>query len=149
MLWVTQDGGRSWQEVLDITTQIHRYPKQFVFFNDKVGYIMTDYILSPLSSDYGHILYRTEDGGETWAPAALPYTDESYENIIGITIKRISETEGQLVLGLYDTIYGSTPNVSAYFFYTEDAGKTWKRMDDATYGLYSNDGGENWRPIEK
>lgn len=140
MLWVTYDGGQNWKEVLNITTQISRYPKKFVFFDEKVGYIMTDYVLSPYSSDSGYILYRTEDGGVTWESAELPYTDDVFENMIGITIERISETKGLLVLGIYDTIYGSTINVLEYNYYTEDAGKTWKRIDDV---------GSNWKSIQK
>lgn len=142
-LWTTTDGGRSWRQVSTLTDQIYRYPQDMIFFTEEVGCIITDYVQTPYAGNLGSIVYRTEDGGETWKEQIIENNLLRYESIRVTKIERISETEARLYVNAQEwppkvpeeESSAETSSVyKNYVYYTQDAGATWKNLGEQKCG---------------
>ena len=69
-LYRTSDGGKTWQNPIDLTQQIKNYPAAISFWNETDGIILTD-CRNPGDS----IIYQTSDGGYTWKPKTIDLSD--------------------------------------------------------------------------
>jgi hypothetical protein len=68
-LYRTTDGGKNWENPIDLTQQIKNYPAAIFFWSEREGIILTDYHTDD------SILYLTTDGGYTWAPKTVDLSD--------------------------------------------------------------------------
>lgn len=69
-LYRTSDGGKTWQNPIDLTQQIKNYPAAICFWSETDGIILTD-CRNPGDS----IIYQTSDGGYTWKPKTIDLSD--------------------------------------------------------------------------
>ena len=69
-LYRTTDGGKSWDNPINLTSQIKNYPAAIFFWSETDGLILTS-CRNPGDS----ILYLTTDGGHTWKPKTVDLSD--------------------------------------------------------------------------
>lgn len=105
-----------------------RVAEQLYFVNDKLGFVSFRYeVINGLQPPH---LYRTEDGGKTWARVELPMMDATVDSGYGgIHVTEIAfdyaedkaeEKVGRITVGL---TYGGQD--LSCMFTTTDGGKTW------------------------
>jgi photosystem II stability/assembly factor-like uncharacterized protein len=114
-----------------------------IFFTEEVGCIITDYVMTPYTSSPGYIIYRAENGGQTWSGSLIEDNLWRYESIRATKIERISETEARLYVKVQewprevpeDENSAETSSVyKNYVYYTQDAGATWKNLGEQKCG---------------
>ena len=114
----THDGGRTWTEtgrptMVSETETVHWFPSCAYFVTDDIGFL-----------GFSHFndapVFRTTDGGATWARITLPLSDESWE------LSRMYAS-GSSVLAVM-TGYRSGEPESALLF-SRDAGETWEILE--------------------
>lgn len=114
----THDGGRTWTEtgrptMVSETETVHWFPSCACFVTDEIGFL-------GFSHFNGAPVFRTTDGGATWARITLPLSDESWE-----LSKMYSSGSGVLAVM---TGYRSGEPESALLF-SRDAGETWETLE--------------------
>ena len=114
----THDGGRTWTEtgrptMVSETETVHWFPSCACFVTDEIGFL-------GFSHFNGAPVFRTTDGGATWARITLPLSDESWE------LSRMYAS-GSGVLAVM-TGYRSGEPESALLF-SRDAGETWEILE--------------------
>lgn len=116
-LYATRDGGESWTKVWE---QQGTFIRALGFLNERVGFmgnVGTGYFPNVTDS---HPLYRTEDGGVSWARVAAPGI-ETVSGICGINIVR---DRGATVIHAGGRVGGP-----AMLMRSSDAGATWRVLD--------------------
>lgn len=114
----THDGGRTWTEtgrptMVSETETVHWFPSCAHFVTDEIGFL-------GFSHFNGAPVFRTTDGGATWARITLPLSDESWE------LSKMYSA-GSNVLAVM-TGYRSGEPESALLF-SRDAGETWEILE--------------------
>lgn len=114
----THDGGRTWTEtgrptMVSETETVHWFPSCACFVTDEIGFL-------GFSHFNGAPVFRTTDGGATWARITLPLSDESWE------LSRMYAS-GSSVLAVM-TGYRSGEPESALLF-SRDSGQTWEILE--------------------
>lgn len=114
----THDGGRTWTEtgrptMVSETETVHWFPSCACFVTDEIGFL-------GFSHFNGAPVFRTTDGGATWARITLPLSDESWE------LSKMYSA-GSNVLAVM-TGYRSGEPESALLF-SRDAGETWEILE--------------------
>ena len=114
----TYDGGRTWTEtgrptMVSETETVHWFPSCAHFVTDEIGFL-------GFSHFNGAPVFRTTDGGATWARITLPLSDESWE-----LSKMYASGSGVLAVM---TGYRSGEPESAVLF-SRDAGETWEILE--------------------
>jgi photosystem II stability/assembly factor-like uncharacterized protein len=67
-IYFTRDAGESWREILSLPSNESAEPPAISFSSVADGYVATRYA----DEESGNIIFRTENGGRTWTPEALP-----------------------------------------------------------------------------
>jgi len=70
----TQDGGKTWTDVKDISTDVKNYPVDVVCWSETEGLILTDY------HSVREYIYLTSDGGNTWTGIYVGEDADIYTN---------------------------------------------------------------------
>ena len=113
VIFKTIDGGKTFSEIADISTQISNYPNGMEFLTSEIGYITVTY--------HGHnvFFYQTNDGGKTWfeQSIALPSMDYSYAQ--GKDLSRNEQNEIEMVVELV-----AVEETKTVTYYTDD-GISW------------------------
>ncbi len=154
LLFITQDGGRTWQE-----TRIYRSanirggtPELIsIRFSDKKRGLAIGNILNKDDQIIESLLMKTEDGGDTWSRVILPTKNELFH------------------LDFNGNSHGWIVGDKGLILATQDGGSTWKKQrSDVVRALFSvdfrddnvgfavggggtilrtDDGGENWQKV--
>jgi photosystem II stability/assembly factor-like uncharacterized protein len=138
VVWHTQDGGLSWQasQPLDISDLTEFYnPSHLQFVAGQTGWLLV-HVGVGMNHDY-IVLYRSQDGGASWARIQDPYNDSS-------SIMSCSKTGMLFTDATHGWITGDCHGVAAgvQLFKSGDGGETWEpvALPDPTNlpGLFSN-----------
>lgn len=129
-LWMTIDGGRTWNLVDDSSSKVEASYTSPQFLNTEVGWRST---ISTIE--------RTSNAGRTWDRIKAPF--EASDGVI-TSVRFLPEgTKGWLTGGIYRKLspseYGQFPPnamngdgtsaLQGVIFYTEDSGQTWRRQE--------------------
>lgn len=118
ILFISKDGGKTFQEQAELSTVIRNQPEDMLFFTETCGFMTT--------INYGEeaYLYQTEDAGITWNPIALEVPKkEEFSYINGVAIEKVENSNQQAKL----TLKGVGGEEECYFeFVTKDMGETWE-----------------------
>jgi photosystem II stability/assembly factor-like uncharacterized protein len=114
-LWVTTDGGETWNE-RNSTLKID--PVDFRFFTDKIGFA----IVGKYDGSNNHDIYRTTDGGVNWQPVKSPSN---------VNISSISIVNAKIGFAVADSpaATGNQTTSKLLILKTVDAGATWTSID--------------------
>lgn len=120
----TDDGGASWQKLLE---QKGTFVRSIGFLDEQHGFAgnlgpdafpgVTDTTL----------LYRTDDGGATWKPVALPDTDGA-RGVCAIDILAVDAVNAGHRLHKQLVHVGGRVGGPASLFRSDDGGETWSRL---------------------
>lgn len=137
VLYATSDGGATWQLVSDSTPMakpsnslpgsysLPYGPETFTFVNDQLGFAGDDR------------LYKTQDGGRSWAPLDLPAPPDAprltQPSRFVSPPRFATPLDGVLQVAYYeyDNIYCPPCDIAMnlpaalYLYYTHDGGQTW------------------------
>lgn len=123
-LFRTDDGGASWQKVLE---QKGTFVRAVGFLDDQRGFLgnvgpdafpgVTDTTL----------LYRTDDGGTTWKPVALPDV-EGARGVCAIDILKVEAINAGVRNPKEIVHVGGRVGGPASLFRSDDGGGSWKRL---------------------
>lgn len=123
-LFRTDDGGATWTKILE-------KPGTFVravgFLDDQHGFFGN---LGPDAFPNvtdTNLLYRTDDGGQTWNPVALPDTDGA-RGVCSIDILTLNTVNAGHNNHKQLVHVGGRVGGPAALFRSDDAGATWKRL---------------------
>ncbi len=136
-LYHTQDGGAHWT-----TTALPFNNARFFFLNLTDGYALVD--LGAAAGSHYVALYRTVDGGETWAEV---FTHEPGES------KSLPESGSKSGITFLDMntgwVGGTIPMTDHFYLYmTTDGGATWTQGTDISLpGPYAGSFLEVWQPF--
>jgi len=81
LVWRTQDSGQTWQPSLPLDLQgLNEFysPSDLVFADSQNGWLLV-HVGAGMSHDYV-ALFRTQDGGQTWARLLDPYGDSGIQS---------------------------------------------------------------------
>ncbi len=123
-LYRTGDGGGTWTQVLD---KKGTYWRALGFFDERVGFagnIGPD--MFPGVTD-DTLLYRTDDGGVTWAPVALPNVDGA-RGVCAIDILQADTINAGHHMKKQIVHVGGRVGGPASLFGSDDGGATWQRL---------------------
>ena len=135
VVYRTADGGATWTEV-DHTGHSGDIPGSLPFSGDKGGISFSDALHGWVTLDVPmngpKELYRTTDGGKTWALQALPNPQgmdlTQYQMGLPAAPTFFDAEHGVLAL----RIFGSTNRVTTIVYTTSDGGDTWKPLPPVT-----------------
>jgi len=88
-VYLTHDGGKTWQETDNVNDEWARVLTCGGFANDKIGFLCFRYDIENMGR-----IYRTEDGGRTWKQLDIPLLNELVCNGVG-EVRKISFSNGQ------------------------------------------------------
>jgi photosystem II stability/assembly factor-like uncharacterized protein len=119
--WRTLDGGTTWQasqnlDAMGVAEQF--FPSYLTFTDDQHGWLMVG-VGAGMSHAYV-VLYRTEDGGMTWARLLDPYTDGGIQSLGKTGMVFADPQTGWLTRDNYGVM------TQAFFDRTADGGTTWE-----------------------
>jgi photosystem II stability/assembly factor-like uncharacterized protein len=123
----TTDGGKTWKKVLSVNPETGACDLAIDPSNSKILYAgMWEYRRWPYyfrSGGAGSAIYRTTDGGETWAVTSAGLPPGPYGRI-GLGVARSNPS----------VVYALVEAANGGLFRSEDKGTTWRRAcDKATY----------------
>lgn len=123
-VWRTQDGGRSWQtsQPLDSSGLVETfYPSHLQFVDERAGWLLV-HVGVGMNHDYV-VLYRTQDGGETWQRLIDPTSNDG-------GIQACYKTGMQFTDAQNGWLTGDCNGVAAgvLFYSTQDGGQTWQSV---------------------
>ncbi|MCB0597086.1 MAG: T9SS type A sorting domain-containing protein [Lewinellaceae bacterium] len=140
-LYRTEDGGQNWEKVLFVSDSTSCIDVAMNPQNPDILYASTwERIRRPWQRSYGGVtsrLYRSQDGGDTWAPLAngLPPSDEE-RGRIGIAV---SPSDPAILYATFTT--DRITNVFDGIYKSLDGGDSWFRVDNGTIdNIYSSFG---------
>lgn len=148
VVWCTQDGGQNWQSSspLDLQGLNELYlASDLVFVGPQDGWLLV-HVGVGMSHDYV-VLYRTTDGGQTWARLIDPYGDSGIQGCQKTALVFTSPQTGWLTGDCNGVMAG------AFLFQTADGGQTWQPVTLPTPAgapnLFSDPGPAcgTWSPI--
>jgi photosystem II stability/assembly factor-like uncharacterized protein len=116
-LYRTDDGGKTWLLMGDITSQVGGFVKGMTFVNPNSGWIGTDYrgtFLVPL--------YHTKDGGKTWVKQNIP-VEAGYR--YGNVNAPVFDSEQH---GIMEIEFVGDNNKKMVRFETKDGGQNWRNI---------------------
>ena len=122
-VWRTQDGGQTWlsSSPLDIQGLNELFwPSDLVFADSLNGWLLV-HVGVGMSHDYV-ALFRTNDGGQTWARLLDPYGDSGFQACQKTGLVFTSTQNGWLTGDCGGVMAG------AFLFQTADSGKTWQNV---------------------
>jgi photosystem II stability/assembly factor-like uncharacterized protein len=121
IVWRTQDGGQSWQasSPLDVQGLNELYdPSDLIFADAQNGWLLV-HVGAGMSHDYV-ALYRTQDGGQTWARLLDPYNDGGIQICQKTGLLFTTPQNGWLTGDCGGVMTG------AFLYETADGGQTWQ-----------------------
>jgi photosystem II stability/assembly factor-like uncharacterized protein len=121
VVWRTQDGGQTWQASLPLDIQgldETFWPSELVFADAQNGWLLV-HVGAGMSHDYV-ALFRTQDGGQTWARLVDPYGDSNIQACQKTGLVFPSAQNGWLTGDCGGVMAG------AFLFQTSDGGQTWQ-----------------------
>ena len=121
-VFVTSDGGNTWTEIGNTTTVYPRVVTGAAFLDDETGFLSFRYDI-----DVNPAVYRTEDGGKTWAKCKIELPESlrskiAYSTALGPVF---SGQKGVLPIALTQSEDGGSLPEGESRFVTEDGGRTW------------------------
>ena len=138
VVWHTSDGGASWtpSEPLDISGLNELFvPSNLQFVSGLDGWMLV-HVGVGMNHDYV-VLYRTNDGGQTWSRIIDPYTDGGIQGCTKTAMLFTDATHGWLTGDCHGVMAG------VLLFQSTDAGSSWQSVklpEPANYpGFFSND----------
>ncbi|OPH56331.1 hypothetical protein BC351_27895 [Paenibacillus ferrarius] len=117
-LYRTDDQGTSWQRVSDISSAINGYPTGIAFPHSNDGWITATY-----HGPDKFPLFRTQDGGKTWAVQHVEIPDE-FKNGYANTFSPVFDQEGDQH-GLFIAQFALGDSRTYVPYETHDGGNTW------------------------
>ncbi|GAB3500824.1 sialidase family protein [Amycolatopsis cihanbeyliensis] len=128
-VYLTTDGGRSWQRTLDVANEFTGAPEVTIDPTDpdRVYAVLWDHRRTPEKRTYGGVgsgVFRSLDGGLTWERlgGGLP---EQGPDVGRIGIAASASEPGRLY-----AIVNQTSGPFAGFYTSADAGETWTRLPE-------------------
>jgi photosystem II stability/assembly factor-like uncharacterized protein len=124
VVWHTSDGGASWtpSQPLDISGLNELFvPSNLQFISGLDGWMLV-HVGVGMNHDYV-VLYRTNDGGQSWSRIVDPYTDSGIQGCTKTAMLFTDNTHGWLT--------GDCHGVKAgvLLFRSTDAGSTWQAVN--------------------
>ena len=123
----TTDGGKAWQKVLYKDDKTGAIDVAFAPDNPKIGfaalwyhYVNPDTPFAGLLGTGGAGIYKTTDGGDTWAPVNIPQLANAHLGRIGVIV----EPGGQRVFAIV------SERKEGGLHRSDDGGATWKRITE-------------------
>lgn len=165
-LFKTDDGGKNWKKVLDVSKFTGINNVEIDPINPKIMYATSEQRMRRTQTRIGggpeSALWKSTDGGENWRKITngIPKVDKAG---MGIKISPINENIVYLMI--------EASNGKGGFFKSEDKGESWKKMSSyntsgqyfgeiylspfdentiyslETYSKFSIDGGKTWKNI--
>jgi photosystem II stability/assembly factor-like uncharacterized protein len=123
VVWRTQDGGQSWVSGSPLELQGLNelyWPSDLVFVDSQNGWLLV-HVGAGMSHDYV-ALFRTQDGGQTWARLIDPYGDSGIQGCQKTGLVFTSAQNGWLTGDCVGVIAG------AFLFQSADGGQTWQSV---------------------
>ena len=123
VVWRTSNGGSSWQasQPLDLTGLSEIYvPSNLQFVAGQNGWLLA-HVGVGMNHDYV-VLYRSNDGGATWARLIDPYTDGGIQSCYKSAMAFTDATHGWLTGDCHGVKGG------VLLFNSTDGGSTWKEV---------------------
>lgn len=119
VLWHTADGGRTWTRLTGSGLPTGEELWQPVFVDRSRGAI----VVGPATGSWPSLV-TTQDGGDTWRPAALPAAPaDSFGGGITVAAPQLLERQGRLVVSVaLNTAAGGLAQWSSP---SDDGGQTW------------------------
>ncbi len=150
----TRDGGRYWEaKRLTVTDNVYQHPEGLRTLDALDGQFA-------VAAGIGGIVFKTEDGGETWQPIGYPTLSGLFDIY---DVRFTSRQTGWVVgwdndLGHYRNIYRTTdggltwqlvmPLQAATTYYAVDfVGSSGWIVGPRSYMLRTTDGGNTWRQV--
>lgn len=127
LLFATEDGGKTFNFVSDLTNEITGYPQGISFSNENTGYIAVTY------HGEDNYLYVTRDSGQSWNSLKLSFENKNVNYIDGYAPFFYEDGQkGILILKLVKetTVYS--------LFITTDGGDNWQFVDDLPFETLTN-----------
>jgi photosystem II stability/assembly factor-like uncharacterized protein len=123
-VWRTTDGGQTWQASapLDLTDVEMYLPSDLYFIDASTGWLMA-HVGAGMSHDYVNV-YRTTDGGQTWARLVDPYTDNLQQSCAKTGLIFTDANTGWVT----GDCFGVQPG-APYLYRTADGGQTWASIE--------------------
>jgi photosystem II stability/assembly factor-like uncharacterized protein len=121
VVWRTQDGGQTWQSSWPLDIQGLNeifWPSDLVFADAQNGWLLA-HVGAGMSHDYV-ALFRTQDGGQSWARLIDPYGDSGIQVCQKTGLVFPSAQNGWLTGDCGGVMAG------AFLFQTTDGGQTWQ-----------------------
>jgi photosystem II stability/assembly factor-like uncharacterized protein len=118
-VWRTNDAGRTWNPIFDSQDIGSIGAIAVAPSNPEVIYVGTGEADMRSDISYGNGMYRSSDGGKTWAQVGLEDTRQIARVIID------PRDPDKLFVAALGHAYG--PNAERGVFYSKDGGKHWKR----------------------
>ncbi|MBX3158326.1 MAG: hypothetical protein KF773_20320 [Deltaproteobacteria bacterium] len=120
----TDDAGATWQQVLE---QKGTFVRALGFLDEQRGFAGNIGPDSFPGVTDETLLYRTTDGGRTWAPVALPPGDGA-RGVCAIDILTLDTVDSGQRLRKEIVHVGGRVNGPASLFASDDGGATWRRL---------------------
>lgn len=141
----TSDGGATWAKLIDPDADgglaMSCGKTGMAFANETTGWVLGDCGGVVPGAPY---LYRTDDGGQTWALSELPapaevptlFEQDNFDYACGVNwLNMLSPTDGVLIMRCLD--YNASAN-TGWLYTTPDGGATWNAQP--LPGTYNNVG---------
>jgi len=121
VVWRTQDGGQTWRSSLPLDLQglseVY-WPSDLVFADSQNGWLLV-HVGAGMSHDYV-ALYRTQDGGQSWARLLDPYGGSEIQVCQKDTLVFPTAENGWLTGSCGGVMAG------AFLYQTTDGGQSWQ-----------------------